>query len=133
MTFNAAIPAGSDNVSTSQGVLLSNNQFLANTTGNVVDPGFYKLPNGIIIQWGNFQITSNGNKSENYAVAFTTAVFSLQFSLAFDSAGAALAAGTNVCIDFSSTPLSKTAAKFRVANNPDAAHKPTLFWYAIGV
>ena len=131
MVYTTNIPQATDLISNSQAQILANFQFLGDTTGNVT-PGFYKLPNGLIIQWGSILVNSVGNKQQSYAVAFTTQVFSLTFSLAFTSGADSLAFGTAVCVD-NNGALSLSTAKFRNASAPPVGDNPTLYWVAIGV
>jgi len=150
MTFNSAIPQPTDNISTSQSQLLSNNAFLGNTSGNL-DTGFYKLPNGLILNWGAIPFTTSGNKQQSFAQPYSTRCYSLQFSVGFTSADNAakwytgIVSGviTNtpgaVCVDTSaiaagnSQPLDLSTAKFRVNTSvPGAYGTPVIYWWAIG-
>ena len=51
MVYTTNIPQANDQISNSQAQILGNFQFLGDTTGNTAN-GFYKLPNGLIVQWG---------------------------------------------------------------------------------
>lgn len=142
MVYTTNIPQSTDLISNSQAQILGNFQFLGSTTGNVT-PGFYKFPNGLILQWGSIIFNTSGNKSQNYAVAFTTQVFNLQFSLGWTSAGNAAAYYTGIVAGVITNPpgavvvdnsagLSLTQAKFRVSQNV-ATENPVILWSAIGV
>jgi hypothetical protein len=49
----------------------------ASLTGNMslVSSGYYKLPGGLILQWGSGNATANDSTSINFPVAFTSACF----------------------------------------------------------
>lgn len=53
MVYTTNIPQPNDRISDSQGQILANFQFLGSTLGNTAN-GFYKLPNGMILQWGKW-------------------------------------------------------------------------------
>lgn len=83
MSFLPNIPAAGDNISVSQGNLQSNFQYLGNTTGSTAN-GYYKLPNGLIVQWGRWTGSSTINGvavtfAGNFVgcIAFPTNCFSL--------------------------------------------------------
>jgi hypothetical protein len=132
MTWNSTQPLPTQLISQGQATILNNFAFLGSTTGNVT-PGFYKLPNGLILQWGTISMNAAGNKSQTYPVAFSTIVYHLSYSLAFDSAAVALTfnAAVGVCVDRNGGTLSLTSAVFRQSANPPGA-TPTLYWFAIG-
>lgn len=131
MTWNSTQPLPTQLISQGQATILNNFAFLGSTTGNVT-PGYYKLPNGIIVQWGSFTITSAATNSQNYAIAFPTVLYNLQFSLSYDSSAYSVTAAGQICIDkTNATPL--TVAKFKVNASPPApVQEPILYWFAIG-
>lgn len=51
MVYTTNIPLATDLISNSQAQILGNFQFLGDTTGLTTN-GFYKFPNGLIVQWG---------------------------------------------------------------------------------
>ena len=132
MTWNSTQPLPTQLISQGQATILNNFAFLGNTTGNKT-PGYYKLPNGLILQWGSFLITNAGTNTQNYAIAFTTALYNLQFSLSYASSTYSVAAAGQICIDkTNASPL--TRAKFNVNQDPPAViQQPILYWFAIGI
>jgi hypothetical protein len=78
MTFNAQIPQPNNLISNSQSDILQNFQFLGSTTGNTF-PGFYKFPNGLILQWGDTGVLTAGTVLLTYAqlgmLTFTSTCF----------------------------------------------------------
>ena len=73
MTFNGNIPLATDLISNSQNDLLANNQFLAETAGNLASNGFYRLPNGLLMQWSSETGISSGGHTRSFPIAYTTA------------------------------------------------------------
>lgn len=67
MTWNNNQPSPTQFISAGQGTLLNNFQFLGNTAGNLAN-GFYKLPNGLIINWGTGSVP---NTSTGLPIVFT--------------------------------------------------------------
>ncbi len=82
MAFNPNIPQASDDISVSQGNILSNFQFLGNTTtlegiaitngtsGNISTGGSYTLPNGLIVQYA--KVTGSPSLMDNTLISFIT-------------------------------------------------------------
>lgn len=133
MTWNNSEPSPTQNISSGQATILNNFQFLGNSVGNVT-PGYYKFPNGLIIQWGSILMDTSGNKNQAYAIPFTTQVFHLSYSLAFNSSAEALTfnAGVGNCVDKNSGTLSLTSAVIRMSTNAPG-EQPTAYWVAIGI
>ena len=55
VTWNTTQPLPNQNISSGQGTIRNNFDFLQNASGNGVanaDIGFFQLPNGLIVQWG---------------------------------------------------------------------------------
>lgn len=135
MTWNNTQPSPTQLVSQGQGTILNNMQFLGSTTGNAAN-GYYKLPNGLILNWGRISVTTSGTKSQSYPQAYTTAVYNVQFSLGYKSAGDLISPTViNPCIDTSSLPLSLSSVSIRVNAVPTTPSVDTLYiyWFAIGV
>lgn len=128
MGFNANIPLANELISNSQGDLFNNNQFLGSTAGNSAN-GYYKLPNGLIINWGTLAFTTAGTKTISYQQAYSSVVYVVEFSLSFSSSGNIVP----VCIDATTTPASLASAKFRVNTNVTGGDTGTIFMVAIGV
>lgn len=81
MAYQTNIPQATDLISASQSAILGNFQFLGDTTGNVAN-GFYKLPNGLIINWGEITTIKTGlgiagSNSVTFAQIYSTAVYSV--------------------------------------------------------
>lgn len=126
MAYTTNIPQPNDNISTSQDQILKNFQFLGDTTGTV--PGYYKLPNGLIIQWGNQTFTTSGTKTVNLSTPFLTQVYSVTFSLAFLSSGSIVP----VCLD-NTVAANPALFKFRVNASPPVLDPGQFYWIAIGI
>jgi len=77
MTFNGSIPQPGDFLSTSQGDLLANMQFLADTstrsgiTNGISVGGYYDLPNGLTIQY--FRVTGSLSIVDGTTIPFLVA------------------------------------------------------------
>jgi len=133
MSFDTTQPQPTQNISSGQATILSNFQYLGSTTGNTNPTGYYKLPNGLIVNWGRIDITTVGNKTQSYAQAYTTIVYNLQFSLGYVSAGDVRDIPLVCCIDTNANiPLSLTTAKFRCSDAPSGGNTLYLWWVAIG-
>lgn len=128
MTFNASIPQSTDLISNSQADLLANNQFLGSTTGNSAN-GYYKLPNGLILQWGSETVSNaSGGTSITFPTSFATAVYSIQLTIQKNTStgqgGSARSAFVN--------PGSETTTAFTAKLvSGDATND--VYWFAIGV
>ena len=126
MTFTPNIPQATDLISNSQAQMLGNFQFLGNTTGNVVN-GFYNLPNGLIMQWGQTTIASATSRVISFNLPYTTAVYSIQVTR--------YAVRTSPPTDSPSgyfiQDTSITISGFRIVNDDGIASG--FFWFAIGL
>lgn len=112
MAYTNNIPNANDNISTSQGQIKGNFQFLADTTtlsgqtatssdGVVSTGGYYRLPNGLIIQY--FQTNSlMDNKKVQFLTNFTSpsTVYSIQCTPVVNNSSAG-----SVSIDDSSSGI----------------------------
>lgn len=127
MTFFPNAPAPSDNISVSQGQLQSNNQFLANTAGNLSLNGYYKLPNGLIMQWGSTSSTSAGTVIIGYNQAYVSAPYSIQVTRGRPTGNFP----SDLKFDYWLDTGVITNTTFTIINND--GHTWTYFWTAIGV
>ncbi len=126
MAYTNNIPAANDNISTSQSQIQGNFQFLADTTGNVQNPGFYKLPNGICIQWGTEFAVASGNQSKTFPIAYTT-TYMVQISEINNSSGTKWIS-LNQGAGSGGFPWSATQFFYRVS-----ASGQDIAWLAIGL
>lgn len=124
MSFLPNIPQPGDNISVSQGNILSNFQYLGTTTGNTTS-GYYKLPNGLIIQWGQTSISGATSRNISFSQVYVSAVYSIQVTR--------IAARPSV-----NTPngnyiqdTSITTSGFRIVNDDGIASG--FYWFSIGV
>lgn len=62
MVYTTNIPQPADLISNSQAQILANFQFLGSTLGNLAN-GWYDLPNGTTLQWGESPNTINAGLS----------------------------------------------------------------------
>jgi hypothetical protein len=130
MTFYPNAPAPTDNVSTSQGQLQSNNQFLSSTAGNSVittgDPtGYYHLPNGLIIQWGaKTNQSSTTTRTVTFPVAYSADPYSINVTPQRDTASP----GSTFGFYIDDTTVSTTG--FNIINI--SGHAYAFYWMAIG-
>ena len=86
MTYTNNIPAAGDLISASQSQIQGNFQFLASTAGNSSN-GYYRFPNGLIMQWGQ-ELAVVDNTEVAFPVTFTTAVYSVTTTVIKNSANA---------------------------------------------
>lgn len=131
MAYQSNIPQATDLISSSQSDILGNFQYLGDTTGNVAN-GYYKLPNGIIIQWGSIVMPKVGSASGQLAVSFNLAyssaaeVFNIQFSPYAKSS----AQVPKLCLDLV-TPITSTGFQIRYSSNT-LVDDGTIFWFSVG-
>lgn len=95
-----------------------NAQFLS---GNLTGTGYMRLPNGVIVQWGNFTATG-GAAFLTFPTGFPTAVFTV--------VGTALA---TVDINCTSDSTSVSGTNFRTWNTAGVATGSNVRWVAIGI
>lgn len=77
MTWNNTQPSSTQLISAGQGTILNNFQFLGNTAGNAAN-GFYKLPNGLILNWGTGSVPNDSTGLEvSFAQAYTSDVYGI--------------------------------------------------------
>ena len=98
--------------------------------------GFYRLPNGLIVQWGQVNITSDVTGQEytaTYPTAFTTAVYNMQHSI-FDPTNPGQDDDERNYNVFAKT-LNLTSAVFQTTEFHVQAQpsRGTIHWVAIGV
>ena len=126
MTWNSTQPLPTQLISQGQATILNNFAFLGSTTGNVT-PGFYKLPNGLKLVWGETTIAATTSRVITYTVAqaFTTATFNIQVTRIAARPSATNPQGNYV------QDTSITNAGFRIVN--DGAVASGFYWFAIGI
>jgi hypothetical protein len=124
MSFLPNIPQPSDNISVSQGNILTNFQYLGATTGNIA-LGYYKLPNGLIIQWGQTTISSATSRVISFSQTYSTSVFSIQVTRI------AARPSTNTPNGNYIQDTSITNSGFRIVN--DDGISSGFYWFAIGL
>jgi hypothetical protein len=107
-TMTGRITATSANVST--------NTFNFGAS-SIANPGYSRLPNGLLMQWGNASVNSSSG-SVTFPAAFTS-VYSMQLTPSVSTVGNTLPAVT---------ALTATTATLRSAN----ATASTVYWLAIG-
>jgi hypothetical protein len=83
----------------------------------IANPGYSRLPNGLLLQWGNASVNST-TSTITFPAAFS-AVYSMQLTPSVSTVGNTLPAVT---------ALSTTSASVRSAN----ATLSTVYWLAIG-
>lgn len=123
MAYQTNIPQATDLISASQSAILGNFQFLGDTTGNVSN-GFYKFPNGLIIQWGNFVNIPDG-QVVSFNTPFITACFNVQVTIVKDSGSAADYA-------YVKSIATTTTAQFVLRTNGNNLPYD-IYWFAVGV
>jgi len=126
MTFNAKIPQATDLISNSQASLLSNNQFLGSTTGNTAN-GYYKLPNGLIMQWNFIAPTNSATVTVSFPTAFASAVYSVQVTRTRATGNFP----SNTTFDYWVDKGTVSTTGFNIINND--GHTWGYYWFAIGV
>ncbi len=128
MTFNTSIPQATDLISNSQSDLLANNQFLGSTTGNSAT-GYYKLPNGLIYQWGFVAATSTSPLVVAFPTAFQTALYSVNVTRTRGHNNFPSDTLFDYWIDSGGAQTNLT--QFTLINND--GHTWGYYWMAIGV
>ena len=130
-TFNNIIPQPNDNISTSQAQILGNFQFLGDTTGNTVspNPGFYKLPNGLIMQWGLISV-SNATPGTpiSFATNFSVGIYSIQMTIQKNSSTGQGGSTRSVYVH----PGSESITGFTAQLVSTDASNP-VYWFVIGL
>jgi hypothetical protein len=125
MTFNGQIPLSTDLISNSQTALLANNQFLANAAGNDED-GYYKLPNGLIFQWGLEE-----NVMDNSTIGFNIN-FATCYSVVLTIVNT-VSTGQTVVYIRSQTDITPTGFTVRLKADAGGPTTVIICWMAIGV
>lgn len=128
-TFLPNIPAATDLISSSQSEIQENFQFLGDTAGNAVS-GYYKLPNGLILNWGNqgpAGWSASGSDflspAQTFSLAFTTSIYAVYLTPRIDDATSKRFVVDGV------TPPSNTQFIIRASTLSFS----TVYWLAIGV
>lgn len=103
-------------ISAANAVISSNNLSLGSPV--IANPGYSRMPNGLLMQWGNATVNSSSG-SVTFPAAFS-AVYTMQLTPSVSTVGNTLPAVT---------ALTTTTATLRSAN----ATASTVYWLAIGV
>jgi hypothetical protein len=107
-TMTGRITAASANI--------TSNTFIFGAS-SIANPGYSRLPNGLLMQWGNAAVNSSSG-SVTFPAAFS-AVYTMQLTPSISTVGNTLPAVTS---------LTTTTATLRSAN----ATASTVYWLAIG-
>lgn len=130
MVFNKNIPLATDLISNSQADLFNNNQFLGDSTGNAVivtgDPvGYYRLPNGLLIQWGaKTNQSAAPTRTVTFAIAFSAPPYSIQATPQRDTAD------PGATFEFYVDATTVATTGFDILNR--SGHAYAWYWFAIG-
>ena len=124
MVYTTNIPQASDLISNSQAQILGNFQYMGDTTGNVVS-GYYKLPNGLIMQWAQVSISGAPSRNISFNIPFPSAVYSIQVTRIAARPSANVPNGNYI------QDTSITTSGFRIVNDDGIASG--FYWFAIGV
>ena len=127
MVYFPNIPAANDNISTSQPQIQANFQFLGDTTGNLL--GYYRLPNGITIQWGISPQTINAGLSAElpFNIAFSAPAYFVVLTEIKNSTSA-----TNRVVISSELAYSATGFKVEAIGGTTPNFPTKVSWLAIG-
>ncbi len=83
--WNNTQPSPNQLISDGQTTLLNNTNFLGSTSGRAL-PGFIQFPNGIIVQWKQFNLTSaDDDVALTHPIAFPNSCFDVQIHPVKDS------------------------------------------------
>lgn len=123
MSFDGTQPQPTQNISSGQATILNNFAFLANTAGNSTT-GYYKFPNGLIMQWGSILNVTSGNQSQNFPTTFPNNCFNVQLTASNDSSGTKWISLNQMGVGGAFT---KILFNYRVSTAGQ-----DLYWFAIG-
>ena len=98
-------------------------------TSSIAANGYSRLPNGLLMQWGN--ISASVNNTTTNALTFPTA-FTTFYSASVTLLNATSVATTNPGIAATITANSTTQLTWRTTSTAAAA-SATIYWWAIGV
>lgn len=124
MVYTKNIPLSTDKISDSQSQILGNFQFMGDTTGAIAN-GYYRLPNGLIMQWGQTSASSATSRVISFAVAYG----SLPYSIQVTRIAARPSANTPNGNFIQDTSISTSG--FRIVN--DDGISSAFYWFAIGI
>lgn len=97
----------------------------AEITGSKARPGYFKLPGGMIVQWGAATITGDGLYQATFPIAFPNAIF---IGNATAVSGTASASGVVISISEPQTNRMTLITK----NHPGSDQDINVHWLAIG-
>lgn len=130
MGFLSNIPLANELISASQANILQNFSFLGDMTGNA-STGYYKLPNGLILQWGNYIVTggtTSGQPTITFPTPFISACYVVDMFLQISSSND----GGKYSLD-KNNPPGLTTFGFRFSGFSALSSSYTFYWIAIGV
>lgn len=97
----------------------------ADITGSKARPGYFKLPGGMIVQWGAATITGDGLYQATFPIAFPNAIF---IGNATAVSGTASASGVVISI----SELQTNRMTLITKNHPGSDQDINVHWLAIG-
>ena len=97
----------------------------AEITGSKARPGYFKLPGGMIVQWGAATITGDGLYQATFPIAFPNAIF---IGNATAVSGTASASGVVISI----SELQTNRMTLITKNHPGSDQDINIHWLAIG-
>lgn len=97
----------------------------AEITGSKARPGYFKLPGGMIVQWGAATITGDGLYQATFPIAFPNAIF---IGNATAVSGTASASGVVISI----SELQTNRMTLITKNHPGSDQDINVHWLAIG-
>jgi hypothetical protein len=106
-------------ISGTTGITFPDGGVFTNGVGSAASSGYQKLPNGIIIQWGQLSVTTSGTFTCTFPIAFPTAFCSATATQNASSAGAE----SNIAITATSN------SNMSVYHNSQGT---VVYWIAIG-
>jgi len=127
MSFDATQPQPTQNISSGQATILSNFAYLASVTGNSAN-GYYKMPNGLILNWGSANVANSAaGTTVSFNQAYTTAVYSIITQIQHNtSTGDGGTARTSYVV-----PGTVSTSSFKIKLVSTSTPEP-IYWFAIG-
>jgi hypothetical protein len=128
MVWNNSQPTPTQAISNGQSTILNNFQYLGNAAGNDTN-GYYKLPNGLIIQWGGDVQMPTGSSGQP-VVTFNTNFSSAWYSITMTVFTASSSNVGLYCVD---SGFSASLTQFRYRFSDFTSGQRYIFmWMAIG-
>jgi hypothetical protein len=92
-------------------------------TGSLTNPGWMRLPGGLIIQWGKGTTTGTSGVTITFPFAFPNACFTFQPTDEADAAGS-----VSIAVAMGGRPISRFAGEARHADGTSGG----FYWMALG-